>query len=87
MTTLTSTERLITRELTRRGSCTLESLAQHLHTCTWNQVFMAVDILSRKGTIVLRPQPRFQYMVSLVGSESHAVHHVVAMTGATASLE
>ncbi|MGC3976391.1 MAG: hypothetical protein QM771_18695 [Nitrospira sp.] len=71
MTTLADTEGLITRELTSRGACTLEALAQQLETCTWNQVFMAVDILSRRGTLVLRPLPQFQYMVSLAGGIEH----------------
>lgn len=82
MTTLTDIEGLITRELTRRGTCTLELLAQRLQTCTWNQVFMAVDILSRRGAIILRPLPRFQYMVSLAGTESNLFRHVATVTAA-----
>ena len=83
MTTLAATEGLITRELTRHGACTLERLAQQLQGCTWNQVFMAVDILSRRGVIVLRPLPRFQYMVSLTSLGAEAFHHVIpaAATG------
>jgi len=79
---LTPIEELITRELERRGTCTLELLVQRLQTCTWNQVFMAVDTLSRKGAIVLRPLPRFQYLVSLAQSGSHAFQPVAAMPAA-----
>ena len=86
MTTLADMEGLITRELTRRGACTLEALAQQLHTCTWNQVFMAVDILSRQGTLVLRPLARFQYMVSLPRSGANAVHHVVPITNTSVGI-
>lgn len=84
MTTLADIEGLITRELTRRGACTMEALAQQLTTCTWNQVFMAVDILSRKGTIVLRHLPRFQYMVSLASTGSNVFRHVVPIAAAQA---
>ena len=49
MTTLADTRGIDYRELTRRGACTLEALAQQLQTCTWNQVFAAVDILSRRA--------------------------------------
>ncbi len=79
---LTPIEELITLELKRRGTCTLELLAQRLQTCTWNQVFMAVDTLSRRGTIVLRPLPRFQYQVSLAQRGSHAFRPVAAMPAA-----
>jgi hypothetical protein len=55
----------ITRQL-EQGPCTLESLATSLNaTYSWNQVFIAVDILSRKGAITLLPHARFQYLVSL----------------------
>jgi hypothetical protein len=87
MATLADIEGLITRELTRSGACTLEVLAQQLQTCTWNQVFMAVDILSRKGAIVLRPLPRFQYMVSLASRGSNALRHIVPITRGEEILE
>jgi len=79
---LTPLEELITQELERRGTCTLELLVQRLQTCTWNQVFMAVDTLSRKGAIVLRPLPRFQYRVSLAQSASYAFRPVAALPAA-----
>jgi len=82
MTQLAEVEDGITRALTQTGPCTLELLAQRLRTCTWNQVFMAVDILSRRGAIILRPLPRFQYMVSLAGTESNLFRHVATVTAA-----
>ena len=58
----------ITRQL-EQGPCTLESLATSLNaTYSWNQVFIAVDILSRKGAITLLPHARFQYLVSLASA-------------------
>lgn len=86
MTMLADIEGLITRELAHRGACTLEVLAQQLHTCTWNQVFMAVDTLSRRGTLVLRPLPDFQYMVSLAGLGSNAFPHLAPVTAGKTSL-
>lgn len=56
---------LITQELEQQGPCTLETLAYKLSTCSWNQVFMAIDTLSREGAITLQPHARFQYLVSL----------------------
>ncbi len=65
MTKLYETAALIIQELEQQGACTLDALAYRLPTCTWNQVFMAVDVLSREGTISLQPRPRCQYLVSL----------------------
>jgi len=65
---------LITYELEEHGPCTLEALAHKLPVCSWNQVFMAVDALSRDGAITLRPQARFQYLVSLAPSHPQALH-------------
>ena len=65
---------LITYELENHGPCTLEALAHKLPICSWNQVFMAVDALSRDGAITLQPQARFQYLVSLSPSDQEAMH-------------
>ena len=58
MTRLYETAALIIQELEQQGSCTLDTLAYRLPTCSWNQVFMAVDVLSREGTITLHPRAR-----------------------------
>ena len=65
---------LITRELEQQGPCTLEALAHKLPACSWNQVFMAVDALSRDGAITLQPYTRFQYLVSLAPTPQHALY-------------
>jgi hypothetical protein len=39
-----------------RGHMSLEELPSCLPESTWNQVFLSVDDLSRKGTICLRRQ-------------------------------
>lgn len=58
-------EARILHELKHRGPCTFETLTSTLPHCSWNQLFMAVDMLSREGTLCLRPQARSQYLVSL----------------------
>jgi hypothetical protein len=65
---------LITQELGKHGPCTLDALAYKLPTCSWNQVFMAVDTLSRDGAITLQPQARFQYLISLAPSHKQVLH-------------
>ena len=65
---------LIKQELEQNGPCTLETLARKLATCTWNQMFMAIDRLSREGAITLRPYSRFQYLASLASPPQHALH-------------
>lgn len=65
---------LITHELEEHGSCTFETLALQLPTCSWNQVFMTVDALSRDGAITLKPQARFQYLVSLAPPRKQVLH-------------
>ncbi|MCC2642441.1 MAG: uncharacterized protein K0S45_2854 [Nitrospira sp.] len=56
---------LITQELKQHGPCTFETLLNRLPICTWNQVFVAVDGLSRNGTVILQPYARFEYMLSM----------------------
>lgn len=75
MTELYEIRAFIIRELEQQGPCTLDTLAYRLPTCTWNQVFMAVDALSREGTITLQPHARFQYLVSLTSVHTQPLHH------------
>ncbi|MCS6318743.1 MAG: hypothetical protein H8K05_13415 [Nitrospira sp.] len=74
MTKLYETATLIIQELEQQGPCTLDALAYRLPTCTWNQVFMAVDVLSREGTISLQPRARCQYLVSLASVHTQPCH-------------
>ena len=68
---------LITQELAQQGPCTLETLVYKLSTCSWNQVFFAIDTLSREGAITLQPHARFQYLVSLAPVYSSALQHSI----------
>ncbi len=46
------------------GSCSMDELVQRLPVYTWNQVFAAIDRLSRVGKLVLHSRGRFEYVVS-----------------------
>lgn len=56
---------VIQAELLRCRSCTLEALLGGLPQYSWNQIFIAVDQMSRNGDLVLRHPTRFDYEVSL----------------------
>ena len=47
------------------GACDIEEVARQCSTLTWNQVFLAVDHLSRCGEIELVPKGRGLYTVTL----------------------
>ena len=57
-------ESAILRKLEHLGPFTLDELVQALPDCTWNQVFLAVDRLSRDGTVFLQRPTRFEYVVA-----------------------
>jgi len=44
---------------------TLEDLQQMFHHFSWNQLFVAIDRLSRKGSLTLRRVDRCTYRISL----------------------
>jgi hypothetical protein len=46
------------------GSCDLEEVTHQCPNLTWNQVFLAVDRLSRRGEIKLMPRGRGTYTVA-----------------------
>jgi hypothetical protein len=63
-TTVGSTEVRILLVLEGAGSQTLERLAE-LSGMSWAQVFLAIDRLSRSGTISLRQNGSREYHVSI----------------------
>lgn len=87
MPTLDAIENLIIQELEEGGDYTLDRLAYHLRTCSWNQIFMAVDALSRRGTITLRPEARFEYLVSLVPSVSQTFRHLTPVRASEGAVQ
>jgi hypothetical protein len=48
----------------RSGACDLEEITRQCTNLTWNQVFFAVDRLSRRGEILLMPRGRGFYTVT-----------------------
>jgi hypothetical protein len=58
-------EKAILGDLARRGPCSIEEMVTHLPGYTWNQVFSAVDRLSRDGKVTLQHPSRFGYHISL----------------------
>lgn len=53
----------------RYQACNLEDLARRCPNLTWNQVFLAVDHLSRTGEVTLVPAKGGGYIVSLLRRE------------------
>ncbi len=56
---------MIARFLEYHGPCTFDRLVDTLSDCSWNQVFAAVDTMSRDGRLRLRHPARFGIQVSL----------------------
>jgi hypothetical protein len=65
-------ESAILETLERRGPCSLEELYQTLSDYSWNQVFTAVDRLSRNGRLLICRPGRFDYQVSIGMSGANA---------------
>jgi hypothetical protein len=61
-------ETAILRHLDEQKSCTIEELIRALSRFTFNQVFFAIDRLSRDGRISLRHPSPFNYLVSAADS-------------------
>jgi hypothetical protein len=47
-----------------QGTCDLEEVMRQCANLTWNQVFLAVDHLSRNGELMLVPRGRGTYTVT-----------------------
>jgi hypothetical protein len=61
-----SPESVIMTRLAQSAPLTLDDLVEQVPQLTWNQVFRAVDGLTRSGAIIVR-RNRFQYELSTVG--------------------
>lgn len=51
--------------LEQTPECDVDELTVHCHQATWNQVFLALDQLSRSGQVTLRQQGAGRYKVGL----------------------
>ncbi len=70
MITASEVETAILRHLGQQRACTMEELCGATSCFTLNQVFMAIDRLSRNGKITLRHSSRFTYLISAVVSNT-----------------
>jgi chromatin segregation and condensation protein Rec8/ScpA/Scc1 (kleisin family) len=64
----------------QRRECDMEELTSHCPQATWNQVFLALDKLSREGQVALRQQGPGRYKVGLasqrrIESQVSSQHH------------
>lgn len=64
MTNAYAVEAAILQHLNEQDSATMEELFRSLSRFTLNQLFFAIDRLSRDGKIRLRQPARFTYLVS-----------------------
>lgn len=60
-----SLEEAITNFLQKRGPCYLDDLTLQLSEYSWNELFVALDHMSRKGRVTLRRYPKSGYHISL----------------------
>ena len=64
MTQHTTVEEQVIAMVHRAHACDLEEVTRQCTNLTWNQVFLAVDRLSRKGELMLVPRGRGIYTVT-----------------------
>lgn len=64
MTQQPTVEDLVIDVVRRARIYDVEEIPWHCSNLTWNQVFFAIDRLSRKGEIVLMPRGRGKYAVT-----------------------
>jgi len=60
----TTVESQVIDILERTQACDLEEVTRQCTDLTWNQVFLAVDRLSRSGEIMLMPRGRGMYTLT-----------------------
>lgn len=74
MSQLKETKAALFGVLAEQGPCTFEALIQSLPDFTWNQIFMAVDELSREDKLTLRCPERFTFLISIPKEGAHRAH-------------
>jgi hypothetical protein len=76
----------ILHELEHVGPCGFDQLVRSLPECSWNQIFAAVDCLSRNGAVALQKRNRFNYLVSRrpePAARPQSTHRVIVVVGAS----
>lgn len=70
-------DQAILLDLTAHGICQVEDMAQRLGGFTWNQVFSAIDRLSRDGTLALQRRAR-GYEISITSGRNRTLEAEVS---------
>lgn len=71
-------DQAIIEELTALGACQVDEMVERLTGFTWNQVFAAVDRLSRDGVLTLQHPARFGYEISISSGRKKALEAEVS---------
>lgn len=58
-------DQAIIDDLTAHGTCQVEDMVKRMAGFSWNQVFSAIDRLSRDGILALQRPARFGYEISI----------------------
>lgn len=66
-------DQAIVHDLTARGTCQVDDMVERLAGFTWNQVFSAIDRLSRDGTLALQRPARFGYEISITSGRKRTM--------------
>ncbi|WP_447975449.1 hypothetical protein [Nitrospira sp. Kam-Ns4a] len=77
-------ELAVLHRLHGRGCATLDVLVQARPRFTGNEVFLAVDRLSREGKVILRHPTQFEYVVSAPSAGDRASVPVTGKGGTAA---
>lgn len=81
MATTQDLDEIILEMVEQTPDCDMEEVAARCPQATWNQVFLALDDLSRAGQVTIRRQGPGRYMIGLapqrpsrsqVSSQQHA---------------
>jgi hypothetical protein len=70
-------EHMIVRVLAHHGPCTLDSLVDTISDSSWNQIFAAVDTMSRDGRLRLHHSGRVGIQISLCRQAFRAFQQAV----------
>ncbi len=71
-------DQAILHDLTVHGTCQVEDMLERLAGFTWNQVFSAIDRLSRDGTLALQRPARFGYEISITAGRKRTLEAEVS---------
>ena len=72
MSRIDDIEQEVLEVIVRSPSSMLDDIALQCPDLTWNQIFIAIDRLSREGMLTLTPTGRGLYTVHLSNNASHS---------------